>query len=80
MVWNETYTFFGLRFWGKIVRGLFFASHLVPFAYTAVTRDEGWPFGFAQGRESFDSAQDREPVERHVERQMGVFRKPQLHT
>ncbi len=30
------------------------------------------PFGFAQGRESFDFAQDREPVER----QMGVFRQP----
>ena len=25
------------------------------------------PFGFAQGGESFDSAQDREPVERLVE-------------
>ena len=25
------------------------------------------PFGFAQGGESFDSAQDREPVERPVE-------------
>ena len=34
------------------------------------------PFGFAQGRESFDFAQDREPVERPVERQMGVFRQP----
>ena len=28
------------------------------------------PFDFAQGRESFDLAQDREPVERPVERQM----------
>jgi hypothetical protein len=28
------------------------------------------PFGFAQGRESFDLAQDRELVERPVERQM----------
>ena len=27
----------------------------------------GFPFGFAQGGESFDSAQDREPVERLVE-------------
>jgi len=31
------------------------------------------PFGFTQGRESFGFAQDRELVERHVERQMGVF-------
>jgi hypothetical protein len=29
------------------------------------------PFGFAQGRESFDFAQDREPAERHVERPFG---------
>ena len=28
------------------------------------------PFGFAQGRESFEFAQDREPAERPVERQM----------
>jgi hypothetical protein len=28
------------------------------------------PFGFAQGHESFDFAQDREPVERLVEWQM----------
>jgi len=28
------------------------------------------PFDLAQGRESFDSAQDRELVERPVERQM----------
>jgi hypothetical protein len=35
------------------------------------------PFGFAQGRVSFDFAQDREPVERHLERQMDVFRLPQ---
>jgi hypothetical protein len=28
------------------------------------------PFGFSQGRESFDFAQDREPAERPVERQM----------
>jgi hypothetical protein len=28
------------------------------------------PFGFSQGRESFDLAQDRELVERPVERQM----------
>jgi hypothetical protein len=28
---------------------------------------------FAQGHESFDLAQDREPVERLVEWQMGVF-------
>jgi hypothetical protein len=34
------------------------------------------PFGFAQGRESFGSAQDREPVERHIERQMCVLRQP----
>jgi hypothetical protein len=34
------------------------------------------PFGIAQGHESFDSAQDREPVERHVEWQMGVLRQP----
>ena len=27
----------------------------------------GFPFGYAQGGESFDSAQDREPVERLVE-------------
>jgi hypothetical protein len=27
----------------------------------------GFPFGFAQGGESFDLAQDREPVERPVE-------------
>ena len=32
------------------------------------------PFGFAQGHESFDLAQDRELVERLVEWQMGVFR------
>ena len=31
------------------------------------------PFGFAQGHESFDLAQDRELVERLVEWQMGVF-------
>ena len=36
----------------------------------------GFPFGFAQGGESFDSAQDREAVERPVEWQMGVFRQP----
>ena len=36
------------------------------------------PCDLAQGRESFDLAQDREPVERLVERQMGVFRQP-LH-
>jgi hypothetical protein len=30
------------------------------------------PFGFSQGRESFDLAQDRELVERPVERQMMV--------
>jgi hypothetical protein len=47
----------------------------------------------AQGRESFDFAQDREPVERLAERpfgftqghelvewQMGVFRQPQWHS
>ena len=28
------------------------------------------PFGFSQGREFFDFAQDREPAERPVERQM----------
>ena len=33
--------------------------------------------GFTQGHESFDLAQDREPVERLVEWQMGVFRQPQ---
>jgi len=27
----------------------------------------GFPFDFAQGGESFDAAQDREPVERPVE-------------
>jgi hypothetical protein len=31
---------------------------------------------FAQDRESFDLAQDRELVERPVERQMGVFQQP----
>ena len=31
------------------------------------------PFGFAQGHESFDLTQDRKPVERPVEWQMGVF-------
>jgi hypothetical protein len=54
-----------------------------------VTRDEGNAalrrFDFAQGHESFDFAQDREPVERPfdfaqghelVEWQMGVFRQP----
>jgi hypothetical protein len=35
------------------------------------------PFDLAQGRESFDFAQDREPVERPAERLMGVFRQPQ---
>ena len=44
-------------------------------AYSAVRRKKERakttpPFDFAQGRESFDSAQDREPVERPVERQM----------
>jgi hypothetical protein len=35
------------------------------------------PFDFfAQGRESFDFAQDRELVERPVEWQMGVFPQP----
>ncbi len=33
--------------------------------------------GFTQGRESFGLAQDREPVERPSERQMGVLRQPQ---
>jgi hypothetical protein len=35
------------------------------------------PFGFAQGRESFDLAQDRELVERPVEWQMGFLRSRQ---
>ena len=34
------------------------------------------PRDFAQGHESFDFAQDREPVERLVEWQMGVFQQP----
>jgi hypothetical protein len=41
------------------------------------------PFDLAQGHESFDLAQDRELVERLVERlvewQMGVFRQPLKH-
>jgi len=40
-------------------------------AYGAIRRKPvEWPFGFSQGRESFDLAQDRELVERPVERQM----------
>jgi hypothetical protein len=35
------------------------------------------PFGFAQGRESFDFTQDRELVERPVEGHMDVFRQTQ---
>ena len=30
-------------------------------------KNTGFPFGYAQGGESFDFAQDREPVERPVE-------------
>ena len=36
----------------------------------APVKESGFPFGLAQGGESFDVAQDREPVERHVEPQV----------
>ena len=39
-------------------------SHEIVSQFVTFTR---FPFDFAQGGESFDSAQDREPVERPVE-------------
>jgi hypothetical protein len=49
------------------------AGHLPAINKTAKEKspDATPPFGFAQGRESFDLAQDRELVERHVERPFG---------
>jgi hypothetical protein len=41
-----------------------------PFGFSQGHEPVEWPFGSAQGRESFDFAQDREPAERPVERQM----------
>jgi hypothetical protein len=56
-----------------------FAGHLPAIHQTAGEKatDATPPFGFAQGHESFDLAQDRELVERPVEWQMDVIRRRQ---